>query len=61
MEDTKKIWISTLRKMIQIHGRHQEDIIEDEEKDRMEAPHVALEGHTMHQNAGSIQCRRGER
>ena len=45
--------------MIQIHGRHREDTVEEEEKDRMKAAHVALEGHTRHQNAGSIQSQRG--
>ena len=42
----------------------QEEIVEEEEeeeKDMIEEPHVALERHTTHQNAGSIRFQRGER
>ena len=38
----------------------QEEIVEEEEKDMIEEPHVALERHTTHQNAGSIRFQRGK-
>ena len=41
-----EIWILTRTKRIQIHGRPQEDTID--EKDGMEAPRIALEGRTRH-------------
>ena len=46
-------WISTPTKMVQIHGRTQEEIIV-EEKDGIKATRVALEGAQGTQSAGSI-------